>query len=275
MSVSGGHLFAADDHQAFGVAFGPRPIRRVRVVVGRHDEIEPGRARDGRQFSGPVSAVGMDGVQMQITPVPAHCAAGPGDRVGLRTLRARDATGQRDVGSPRHAQRVEHDGPERQHPAAGFDGAGHIPGCRMGGRQAESAARTTGPAAETGAVPELVAGGAEDAEVEHVVDDGAEGEAAVDRADIDTPHPFRHVERHIRPLVDAESEPAAVRQCDRRVRRLDADLCLHAHIVHGAGPAVGYIDTNGGRTAAVGSALPTLFTWPCRTVRVDRVARRR
>jgi hypothetical protein len=101
-----------------------------------------------------------------------------------------------------------------------------------------------------------VTGWTEDAEVQNVAAHRTQPEAAVSGVDVDASHARRYVERHIRPLVYAESESTGERQRDGRLWRFDADHGGHGLIVGDAGVADGYADANSRGTAADGCSLP-------------------
>ena len=148
---------------------------------------------------------------------------------------------------PVHPERVEHDGAERQRPPAGIDRAGQVARSRIHCREHETGTRTAGPTAESGDVAKLVTRGPEDSEVQHVAPDAQQRELVVGRADVDPIDAHLHIERHVRPLVDAELEAALEGENDAGV----GPQRRHGLIIWGVSLRNGYGDANSGGTVDV------------------------
>ena len=227
VAVPGGHLGSGDDQQPVEFDPGEMAVGRDRVVVGRRDEVQPVGAGLGRQFLGRALPVGVDGVHVQVAPVPAGAAPGdgPGQRVGKPGGPGR-APVDPHPDLPRHAGRVHHDRPERDGPRPRRDRPGQVAGCRVVGRHREPVAGAPGPPAQVG-------GRVEQPEVEDVLrDPGHGGERLVRGRDRDPMRAGRHLERQVRPLVEAERRAAGERRHLRAVgKRLPRDLGLERGVL--------------------------------------------
>jgi len=189
-------------------------------VVGGHDEVKAGR-RGGRGHLGdPPPAVGMHCVRVQIAAIPTRSTVETAGWVDVpsRPQRRLHAPGQRNLGVPVHAQRVEHHRPECQRPASGIDRTRQVAGRRVDRGQHESCTGSARPAPKPLGVAEFVARGPVEAQIEHIAADAEQRELVMRRADVDSLGPHRYVERHIGPLVDAEAESATERELDAGVR---------------------------------------------------------
>ena len=157
VAVAGGDLLAVDHEEVRPGVAAPAEAGAGRVVLGGGDEVEPGRAGRGGQLGRGARAVGVDGVGVQVAPVPAAApAARPrGRRVGDER-RPRRPPAQGHLGPPGQPLGGDGVGAEHELPGARVHRAGQVPRGRARRRDGEAVAGPARPPPEPGVHAPLV-----------------------------------------------------------------------------------------------------------------------